>query len=45
LPECRAGWSGFLWLDALFETEAFAVHLENVDMVGQSVEKRAGQAL
>jgi len=29
---------------ALFEAEALAVHLENVDMMGEPVEQRAGQA-
>ena len=30
---------------ALAEAVAFAVHLEDVDVVGQSVEQRAGKAL
>jgi len=36
--------SGFR-LAALVEPEAFAVHLENVDVVGQPVEDGAGEAL
>ncbi len=32
-------------LAALVEAIAFAVHLENVDMVGEAIEERTGQAL
>jgi hypothetical protein len=28
----------------MFETEALAIHLQNVDMMGQPVEQRAGEA-
>ncbi len=31
-------------LAAVFEPEAFAVHLQDVDMMGEPVEERAGEA-
>ncbi len=37
--------SVFFRLGALFEAVALAVHLQNVDMMGQSIEKRTGEAL
>lgn len=41
----RSGGFGGLSRLALGQAIAFAVHLEDVDVVGQSVEERAGQAL
>ena len=38
-------WSGLFGLAALLEAVAFAVHFQNMDMMGQPIEKRAGQAL
>ncbi len=37
--------SGFSVFTAVFEPEAFTVHLENMDMMSQPVEKRACEAL
>jgi hypothetical protein len=34
----------FSALAAVFEAETFAVHFQDVDMMGQAVEKRAGKA-
>ena len=34
----------FSALAAVFEAEAFAVHFQDVDMMGQAVEKRACKA-
>ena len=36
---------GLLALPALSQPVAFAVHLEDVDVVGEPVEERAGEAL
>ena len=33
------------WCPALIEAAALAVHLENVDVVGEAVEQRPGEAL
>ena len=42
---CRSGGSASFFGLALFEAIAFAVHLEDVDVVGEPVEERAGEAL
>ncbi len=39
---CRSGGAGFGF--ALLEPEALAVHLEDMDVVGQAVEERTGEA-
>ncbi len=36
---------GFVFGFALLELEALAMHLEDVDVMGQAVEERAGEAL
>ncbi len=41
---CSGGFDGFSRL-ALCQAIALAVHLEDVDVVGQPIEERAGQAL
>jgi hypothetical protein len=38
------GRCGFVASDGLLETIAFAVHLEDIDVMGELVEQRAGQA-
>ena len=42
---CRSGaFCGFLFSSALLEAEAFAVHFQDMDVVGQAVQQRPRQA-
>ena len=43
-PGCGVCASGLARLSAVFEAVALAVHFQDVDVVGQSVEKRACEA-
>ena len=47
-PSGSSGWRslglGFVFGLALLEPEALAVHLEDMDVMGQAVEERAGEA-
>ena len=47
-PSGSSGWRpvglGFVFSFALLEPEALAVHLEDLDVMGQAVEERAGEA-
>ena len=44
-PGCGVSRSSFDGSTAVFEAVAFAVHFQDVDMMGQPVEKRAREAL